>query len=108
MEFRGVPERLGAPLADSVDKVLYGTHLNTQGVNPESRYIGDDIPKAGLFGDPDKGTLLFVDKYGESLPQCSKSGLVTLFLTHLDRPPACVVDFSPPVDSSWTLPGRLA
>ena len=39
-------------------------------------YIGDD--KADLIGDPDNGTLLLVDKYGECLPQYSKVRIAPL------------------------------
>lgn len=99
MEFRGVPER--ARRAER--QIVWIWHLNTHGVNLGRDTLGNDIRKAGLFGDPAKGTLLFVDKHGECLPHCSKVRTgYTLFLTHLllDRPPECVVDFSP----DWTVP----
>ena len=75
MEFRGVPER--ARRAER--QIVWIWHLNTHGVNLGRDTLGNDIRKAGLFGDPAKGTLHSSLISMENVyPTAQKSGLVIL------------------------------
>ena len=77
--------------------------LSTPMALSRPRYIGDDVRKSGLIGDPDHGKLLSsLISMDNVYPSAPNSGL--LFPTHLlDQPPVCVVGFS----LGWTLPAPV-